>query len=241
MLVALETGRHVPGLRRVSVGVPLRRLHLSGGRLERLEVQDVLLKLQQRACNSTAPAPLLRIQRHHTRDCLIEVVAVLLFEDSEEGAEAVLTEFQGRGLVDIIAVLEGAAREDGESDAEDFSEGRVDVGGIGAFLDEFAVDLFGGEEDGGELVFCGVFDEIVVVGGLVGERGSADDFDLSALVDEDVLRVHVAYLFLEVLELAARTHDVVQQIPHFGLEEVLLEFVAVHHFGPQHKLIVVER
>lgn len=84
-----------------------------------------------------------------------------------------------------------------------------------------------------------MFQQVVVVGLFAWEGDSADDLDLSALVDQDVAGVHVADLLLEVLELAACSHDVVEQVPDLGLEEVLSQPLTVGHLGLQHKLIVV--
>lgn len=42
-----------------------------------------------------------------------------------------------------------------------------------------------------------------------------------------------------MLELAARTDDVVKQIPHFGLQKVLLESLAVRDLGLEDKFVVI--
>lgn len=72
-----------------------------------------------------------------------------------------------------------------------------------------------------------MFKEVLVVVGFAGQGDGADDFDLSAFVDEDVLGVDVADFLAEMLELAASSDDVVEEIPDLGLEEVLFESITV--------------
>jgi hypothetical protein len=55
----------------------------------------------------------LRVEGEHPRNCLIEMVAIFFFENSEERVELVFPKFIGRGFVYIVAVFEGAAREYG--------------------------------------------------------------------------------------------------------------------------------
>jgi hypothetical protein len=55
----------------------------------------------------------LRVEGEHPRNCLIEMVAIFFFENSEERVELVFPKFIGRGFVYIVAVFEGAAGEYG--------------------------------------------------------------------------------------------------------------------------------
>ena len=80
---------------------------------------------------------------------------------------------------------------------------------------------------------------MLVVVNLSREGASTDDFYLSALVDEDVVGVDVTDLALEVLELVARPHHVVEQIPQLGLQKVLAQVEPVLDFGLQHELVVL--
>lgn len=111
--------------------------------------------------------------------------------------------------------------------------------GIGALLHEVVIDFLRREVDDDVGVIL-TFEEGVVVIELSGERAGADDLDLSALVDEDVGGVHVADLAAEVLELLPSPHDVVEQVPDLGLQEVLLQLAAVVDLRLQHELVIVE-
>lgn len=51
--------------------------------------------------------------------------------------------------------------------------------------------------------------------------------------------MNVAYLAFQVLKLAACPDDVIEQVPDFRLKEILLQPVAVHHFGFEHELVVI--
>ena len=83
------------------------------------------------------------------------------------------------------------------------------MGGVVAFLDEVVVDLFGGKVDVIDMVVLLLQQRLVVIQ-FAGDRYCADDFDLSAFVDQDVGGVNVPDLFLQVLELTACTHNIVQ-------------------------------
>ena len=67
----------------------------------------------------------------------------------------------------------------------------------------------------------------------------AGDFTLYGK-NEDVVGDDVADLAAQVLELVAGPHDVVQQVPDLGLQEVLLQLAAVVDLRLQHELVVVE-
>lgn len=99
-------------LQRVPVGGSLLRLGLGLNlprKLEWFEVKDILLKLIKRISNRTASSALLRVEGKHPCNCLIEMIAIFFFENSEERVEFVFPKFIGGGFVDIVAVLEGAA------------------------------------------------------------------------------------------------------------------------------------
>lgn len=82
--------------------------------------------------------------------------------------------------------------------------------------------------------------QIIVIGDFSGQRDCTDDLYLSTLVDEDVLRMHVANFLLQVLELATCSNDVIQEVPDFSLKEVFFESIAVKDLGPEHEFVVVE-
>lgn len=109
---------------------------------------------------------------------------------------------------------------------------------IGALLHEVVIDFFGGEEKDETIVLR--LQEGVVVVLLAGEGAGTDDLDLSAFVDEDVGGMHVADLALQMLELLSRPHNIVQQIPHFRLQKVLLQLAPVLDLGLKHELVIVE-
>lgn len=73
-----------------------------------------------------------------------------------------------------------------------------------------------------------------------GEGDSAENFDLSIVVDEDVVRVDVTNLLLDLFELVAGADDVVQQVPHFGFQEVAFQALAIIDFAVQHEGEIVE-
>ena len=206
---------------------------------EGLEVEDLRLVLYERGGDGAALFAGLRVDCDHAGHGLIQKVAVLLFEAAEETLQAVGPYLIGVSAVDAVAVLEGAAGEDAESDAEDLCEAGVDVGGVSALLHEVVIDFLGGEVDDDVGVVL-AFEEGVVVVELAGQRAGADDLDLPALVDEDVGGVHVADLAPQVLELLASAHDVVQQVPDLRLQEVLLQLAAVVDLRLQNELVVVE-
>ena len=107
----------------------------------------MLLVVVERGGDGAAPLPFLRVQRYHACHCLVQVVAVLLPEDPEESVEFILPQFVRLALIDRVAVFKGATGEYGESNAENFSEGRVDMGGIASLLDEVVVDFLRGQVD----------------------------------------------------------------------------------------------
>lgn len=76
------------------------------------------------------------------------------------------------------------------------------------------------------------FEDPLVVIELEGHGDSADDLDLPALVDEDVVGVHAAYLFLQVLEFTARTNDIVEQVPDLSFQKIFSEALPVGDLGP---------
>jgi hypothetical protein len=97
--------------------------------------------------------------------------------------------------------------------------------GIAALLDEVVIDLLGCQVDDGGLILR--LQQRIVIILLAREGTSADDLDLSALIDKDVGRVHVTDLSLQVLKLLPRTDDIVQQVPHLRLQKVLLQLRTV--------------
>jgi len=62
---------------------------------------------------------------------------------------------------------------------------------------------------------------------------------LAVFVDEDVGGVDVTYLLTEMLEFTACPHDVIEQVPDLGLEEVLAEAVAVGDLCLEYEFVVV--
>lgn len=93
---------------------------------------------------------------------------------------------------------------------------------IAAFLNEIVVDFFWSQKDSHGLVdsFNGMLDEVIVVGDFSREGGSADNFDLSALIDKNILGVNVSYFLFKMFEFAASSYHVIEQIPDLSLEEV---------------------
>lgn len=114
---------------------------------ERLQVEDLHLVFYKGGGDGAALFSGLRVDCDHAGHCLIQEIAVLFFEAAKEALQPVVPYLVGVPAVDAVAVLEGAAGEDGESDAEDFCEAGVDVGGVGALLHEVVVDFLGGEVD----------------------------------------------------------------------------------------------
>lgn len=173
---------------------------------------------------------------------MIEEVTILLLECFEQKVEPVLFErilITRRPLVHTVPVLQGATRQNGQPDAEHLRHHGIHMGRIGPLGDQIMVDLLRRQVHIHVLVLPSL-QEHLIVAEFSGEGGRADDLDLSALVDEDVARVDVADLPLEQLELAARPHHVVQQVPDLGLEEVLVQLVAVLDLGLEDELVVVE-
>lgn len=76
------------------------------------------------------------------------------------------------------------------------------------------------------------FENPFIVIELEGHGDSADNLDLATLVDEDVVGVHAAYLFLQVLEFAACTDDVVEKVPYLSFQEIFPEPLPVGDLGP---------
>jgi len=105
------------------------------------------------------------------------------------------------------------------------------MGGVCAFLDGVIVDFLGGQVAIID-VFMLFFEDPLVVIELEGHGDSANDLDLSALVDEDVVGVHAAYLFLQVLEFTARTNDIVEQVPDLSFQKIFSEALPVGDLGP---------
>lgn len=110
--------------------------------------------------------------------------------------------------------------------------------GIAALLDEVIIDLLGCQVDNDRLIL-GLEQRIVIIL-LAREGAGADDLDLSALIDEDVGGVHVTDLSLQVLKFLPRSDDVVQQVPHLSLQEVLFQLGAVLNLGLEDEFVVVE-
>lgn len=73
-----------------------------------------------------------------------------------------------------------------------------------------------------------------------GHRDCAYHLDLPTLVDEDVVRVHAAYLFLQMFEFTACTDDIVEEIPYLSFQEILSEALPVGNLSPKNELIVVK-
>jgi hypothetical protein len=92
--------------------------------------------------------------------------------------------------------------------------------GVVPLLDEVIIDLLGCQVDNDGLILR--LQQRIVIILFAREGTSADDLDLSALIDQDVGRVYVTDLPPQVLKLLSRPHDIVQQVPHLRLQEVLL-------------------
>lgn len=170
---------------------------------------------------------------------MIQKLAVLLFETAKKALQSISPYLVGTPPIDAVAVLESATGQDAQSDAEDFCETGINMRGVGALLHEVVIDFLRREVDDDVGVIL-AFEECVIVVELPGQRAGADDLDLPALVDEDVGGVHVADLAAQVLELLPSPHDVVEQVPDLGLQEVLLQLAAVVDLCLQHELVVVE-
>lgn len=181
----------------------------------------------------------MRVHCDHAGHGLIQKLAVLLFEAAQKALQSIGPQFIRTSSIDAVAVLECAAGEDAQSDAEDLCEAGVDMGRVGALLHEVVIDFLRREVDDDVGVVLALEEGVVVVE-LAGQRAGADDLDLPALVYEDVGGVHVADLAAQVLELLPRAHDVVEQVPDLGLQEVLLQLAAVVDLRLQHELVVVE-
>ena len=72
-----------------------------------------------------------------------------------------------------------------------------------------------------------LLNQLVIVIELSRYGAGTNHFDLSGLVDDDVPRVDVSYLFLQTLKLILRSDHVVQQVPYFSLHEVLLQIPSI--------------
>ena len=81
-------------------------------------------------------------------------------------------------------------------------------------MDLILVEFFGGQED--ILMFVLFFKKSLIVIDLARERHSADNLDLSALIDEDIGGMHVADLLFQVFEFTASSDDIVQQVPYLS-------------------------
>lgn len=73
---------------------------------------------------------------------------------------------------------------------------------------------------------------------LIGKRARAYKFDLPIVIDENVGGMDIADLILDTLELIASTNHVIEQIPHLGLQEELVEALTVLNFVLQNEGIV---
>lgn len=207
--------------------------------MERLQVEDLWLILVQRIGDGTAPPAVLWIQCQHPGYRLVEIVTILLLEQFQQNPQSVLPELVRRDVVDTIAILKGAAGEDGQADAEDLGQAGVGVGRVDSPLYELVIDLLRGKE---HLHSFGVevLDGRVIIAQFPWQRHSAYNLDLAGLVDENVPGMHTSDLALQLFELGPRPHHVVQQIPHLSLQEVLLYTVTVQHLRLQHELVIVE-
>ena len=105
------------------------------------------------------------------------------------------------------------------------------MGRICALLDGVIVDFLGSQVTVID-VFMLFFKNPFIVIELEGHGDSAYDLDLSTLVDEDVVGVHAAYLFLEVLEFAAGTNDIVEKVPDLSFQEIFSKALPVGDLGP---------
>lgn len=79
-----------------------------------------------------------------------------------------------------------------------------------------------------------VFDYLLEVGALAGNRACTDDFGLPVVVDDHVVGIHVPYFLVDLLELVGCPYDVVQQVPHLSLNEVPVQLFPVLYFAVQH-------
>lgn len=174
------------------------------------------LVLDKARCDGAAFLPLLGIEGKHACNGLVKKLTVLFFEGAEERIEAVLLDIVGVLPIDGVAILESAARKDGQANAEDLGQAGLYVRGVRSLLDEIVVDFLRSEVDDHVCVILSLQEDIVV-GLLAGERTGTDDLDLPALVDEDVGGMHVPDFPLEVLELLPGPHNIVEQVPHLRL------------------------
>lgn len=76
-------------------------------------------------------------------------------------------------------------------------------------LNEIVIDFFRSEIN---IIndFMLFFEKEVIVIELSWKRNSTNDFDLPAFVYEDVHRMNITYLFLQMLEFAAGSDNVIQ-------------------------------
>ena len=173
---------------------------------------------------------------------MVQEIAVLLPEGLKQSIEPVLIDLvliSRRALVDRVSIFKCPTGQNGKPDAEHLGERGIDMGWVASLHNKIVVDLFRGQIHIGRLALDAVQQGLKVVE-LPRQRNRTDDLNLPALVDKDVPRVDVADLLLQQLELIPRPHDVVQQVPHLGLQEVLPQLVPVQDLGLQHELVVIE-
>ena len=110
---------------------------------------------------------------------------------------------------------------------------------IRTFLDKIVVDLLGCQVAVVNQILLSFKDELEIVP-FEGHGGGADNLDLSALVDEDVDGMHAAYFSLQMLEFAARTDNIVEEVPDLSFEKIFAKALPVGDLGLQNKLVVVK-
>ena len=205
---------------------------------ERFQVQNLGFVFDKIGSNRTALPSLLGVQGQHAGHCLIEKVTVFLLECSKQRVQFILLQLIRTLPVYRIAVLERPARQDCETNAKNLSETRVHMRRIRPLLHEIVIDLLGSEIDDSWFVLR--LEKSIIVVLFARKRASADDLDLSTLIDEDIGGVDVTDLSLEVLELLPRPHDVVQKIPDLSFQEVLLQLRTILYLRLKHELVIVE-
>ena len=85
------------------------------------------------------------------------------------------------------------------------------------------------------------FDDFIEIALFVRQGTGTDHFDLPFLVDENIRGVNVSDLSFDALELVACSDHIVEQVPHFCFEEVLVEPETVLDFVFEDEIVVFVR
>ena len=72
-----------------------------------------------------------------------------------------------------------------------------------------------------------LLNQLLIVIEFSGYGAGTNHLDLSGLVDDDVPRVDISYLFLQTLKFILRSDHVVQQVPYFSLHKFLLQIPSI--------------